>query len=155
MLRRVAVGIVATGLAVGTVGMQPAQSRDSCQVALAEAKYQIETKNTTVVQLNAFDMSKESQGPQYPEGYPIRFSMVIDGSGAASVMNSTVFLKALSHKIIMECQSVSLVGFVVSGTDWSNEFGLVGPNKVELFKCLSPMESSSPLNAPWGYTYCL
>lgn len=97
MLRRSVVRIVATGLAVGTVNVQSAQSRDSCQVAIAEAKYQIESKNTTVIKLNSFDMSKKSQASDYPEGYPIVIAMVIDGPGTESVMNSTVFLKALSH----------------------------------------------------------
>ncbi len=153
MLQRFVVGIVVTGLAVGTIDVQPAQSRDSCQVAIAEAKYQIESKNTTVIQLTTFDMSKESQAYDYPEGYPIAIAMVIDGPGTTSVMNSTIFLKALSHNIIMECEPVSLVEFTASGTDWIDTFGLVGQNKVELFKCLSPMEGS--LETPWGYTVCL
>lgn len=153
MLRISVVGIVVTGLTVGTFGVQPAQSRDSCQVAIAEAKYQIESKNTTVIKLDTFDMSQESQTYDYPEGYPIAIQMIIDGPGTASVMNSTVFLKTLSHNIIMECEPISLVEFTASGTDWIDTFGLVGQNKVELFKCLSPMEGS--LDTPWGYTVCL
>lgn len=152
MLRIAVVGIVVTGLAVGTVGVQSAQSRDSCQVAIASAKEQIESKNTTVIQLETFDMSKESQASKYPEGYPIRVFMVIEGPGTTSVMNSTVFLKALSHKIIMECEPVSLVEFTASGTDWVDTFGLVGQDKVELFECLDPGHN---IRIPWGYTVCL
>ncbi len=137
MLRRYVVRIVVTGSAVGVFGVQPAQSRDSCQVAIAEAKYQIESKNTTMIQLDTFDMSKVSQTYDYPEGYPIAVQIIIDGPGTASVMNSTVFLKTLSHNIVMECEPVSLVEFTASGTDWVDTFGLVGQNKVELFKCLS------------------
>lgn len=152
MLQRFVVGIVVTGLSVGTIDVQSAQSRDSCQLAIAEAKYQVESKNTTVIQLTTFDMSKESQAYDHPEGYPIGIAMVIDGPGTASVMNSTVFLKALSHNIIMECEPISLVEFTASGTDWIDTFGLVGENKVEEFECLDPGFNSS---IPWGYTICL
>ncbi|MBW4638186.1 MAG: hypothetical protein KME05_08120 [Gloeocapsa sp. UFS-A4-WI-NPMV-4B04] len=152
MLRRLVVGVVTAGLALSTIEVQPAQSRDSCQVAIAEAKYKIESKNTRVVQFNKFDMSKESESPEYPEKYPIRVSMIIDGSGAESIMNSTVFLKALSHKIIMGCKPVSLVEFGMNHTDWSNTFGLLGENKIEEFECLDPGFNN---RIPWGYTVCL
>lgn len=152
MLRQIVVGVVATGLAVGTIGVQPAQSTDSCKVALAEAKYRIESKNTTVVQIGASDMSKEIQSSEYPEKYPIQVFFVLEGPGTESIMNSTIFLKALSSKIIIGCDLVSLVIFGVNHTDWNNTFGLLDSNKVEEFECL-PFDFNRRI--PWGYTVCL
>jgi len=117
MLRQVVVGVIVTGLAVGLVWEQPAQSADSCREALAEAQYQIERKNTEVVRFAVRDMSRESGYDDYPEGYPMAVNFTITGPGSESVMNSGVFLKALSHNIIMKCGPVSVVGFGVDQTD--------------------------------------
>lgn len=152
MLRQAVVGVVVAGLALGTIEVQPAQSKDSCQVALAKAKNQLKSKNVRVVNLNEYDMSKESYSSEYPEKYPIRVSMSLEGSGTESVMNSTIFLKALSSNIILGCEPVSLVEFGANQTDWINTFGLLGNNKVEEFECLPP---GTTTRIPWGYTVCL
>lgn len=153
MVRQVVAGVIATGLVVSSVEVQPAQSADSCQVTLAEATHQIGAKNAYVDELKTYDMSQESTDKEYPEEYPITVAMIISGPGAENVMNSPVFLKALSHKIIMGCESVSLVAFALTETDYVREFGLIGP-KVEEFKCI-PAGSTSPSVLPWGYTICI
>jgi hypothetical protein len=152
MLRRIVIGVVAAGLALGMIEVQPAQSRDSCQVALAEAKNQLKSKNVRVVQLNKFDMSKKFEYSEYPEKYPVRVSITIEGFGTESVMNSTIFLKALSSNIILGCGPVSLVDFGVNNTDYFNTFGLLGRDKVEEFECLP---AGTTTHVPWGYVICL
>lgn len=151
MLRFAEVGIITTGLVLGSMGIQPAMAANSCDVAIAEAIYQIETKNSGVTRVETFDM-RESPDSDHPEDYPIGVALIINGSGAASVMNSPAFLTKLTHDIVMACGPVSKVVFGIYATDYIRSYGLLSQGKVAPFKCLSAGQLSK---YPWGYTPCL
>lgn len=151
---QIAAGIV-VGLLIGLPAPVKAQN-DACNRAVAEAQYQVEQKNTTVIKIDRSDMRRS--GETYLPDYPMKVHITIDGSGAESVMYSPVFLTKLSHDIIMSCGSVSLVVFGVNKTDWSERFGLMENREVTPFKCLSGVEGwieGGRTVIPWGYAHCL
>ena len=122
MIRQTGFGLAATSIVLGSVGVQPAKSVDDCDIAIAEARYQIENVNTQVVRIQAHDMREWSYS-NHPKDYPIRVDFNMNGPGSASVMSSSVFLTNLSYDIIMACEPVSIVSFGVDGTDWGRDYG--------------------------------
>lgn len=153
MLRQSGIGLATGGLVVGSMVAQPAKAEhSSCDVAIAETKFQIENINTEVVNIRASDM-RDWESSHHPEIYPIYVSFTMNGSGVDSVMNSPAFLTKLSYDIIMACGPVSLVGFGVDGTDWVRDYGLVDEGQVVPFRCLSA--GGPDIVIPWGYSICL
>lgn len=147
------VGVISSTLFFSLVLVPTQAQASSCEVAIAEAQYQIEQKNTQVTDIKMIDLGQQGHR-QYPADYPMEILFALNGPGTFSVLSSPAFLTRLSHDIIMSCNPVSLVSFGKHATDGIARYGLVGNKKVERFKCLSPMRGSSRLT-PWGYDVCL
>lgn len=126
--------------------------RRECQSEIEAAAKMIEDgRNVRVLDVTQRDFSD-----RYSEGYPSEASFSLDfrmeGRAAADIMHSPQFMNNISANIIESCQSVSLVEFSVSQTDWASVYGLID-GSVLPFSCIGSGDYTGEIS--WGERICL
>jgi hypothetical protein len=156
MLKKSTIGLVVMlSLLPSYIGTKPAKADDGCNKAIENARYQIESKNAKVASLDKIDMRTSSYPQEFPEEFPYEVSIAVSGKGEGIVLQSPIFLKSLSTKIILECHPVSLVTVGPYASEGGRKYGLTGKDSVEEFQCLPDEQRFSSSPVPWGYQVCL
>lgn len=83
-----------------------------------------------------------------PDGRPIMQVLVLRGSGSAAILRSPLFMQTRAKTIIENCKGVGAVQFAVSGSSYSETFGLMPNGTVKQFSCTD----STPI--AWGRVLC-
>jgi hypothetical protein len=131
------------------------ETKQSCEVALLNAKRRIEqgrniTVITTVTDGTLSDGSKRY--PDHPDGRPTIIWLEVNGSAADSVMASPVFQRAIASEIIKSCNSVGAVTFIRYQTGWISTVGLMRDGSIQNFECVDYDPERG--NPSWGQERC-
>ena len=129
------------------------EAEQYCELAIRRAdNILVSNRNLWMTKLNVGHAEEVYQN--YPYQHPMTIYITVAGNDSGAVMNSPQLLTTITRTIMDGCPGVGLVGFAVSETDWSTEFGLIG-NQIREFQCVQPRHSSYEGKQQWGYTICL
>lgn len=129
-----------------------AQPQQSCEGAIAQTKERL-----GAVPKN--QLLKQTTGNHgYLDGPPQRpksFALILQGSGAANVLASPVFMNQLASNLMENCLTLGLVSYSIGETDSGYlNYGLMPGRLVRPFQCKTgPDFDHGPSN--WGQQICL
>jgi hypothetical protein len=125
----------------------PSNIKQQCLSAITEAKNKLE--NGRQLKITSFYINDVGSS-DHPQNRPHALSFSMQGASVGSVLTSPVFMNSIAEKVINNCNSVSMVAFALTDTDWAEAFGLMPNQKVEPFKCPSYIEDIYTHNYRWG-----
>jgi hypothetical protein len=120
-----------------------------CLSIVQKAQSRLQEGRNLSVQIRTVDQSEYQEDS--PENRPILVRLVMDGTAAASVMNSSQLMKSISTEVIQHCESVSVVVFGVNCSGWHTTFGLFDQGRVKEFQCFEYVRGKK---MPYGYQNC-
>ena len=127
-----------------------AQLGPQCQEAITMAKNTLgEGRDVTTDILNIIDMRGDWISG-FPSDRPYSVLLLLNGRNANDVMSSPQLLTTTSAAFMEQCPSASVVRYVLDGTDYALEFGLVNGRVIQ-FECASPDAEM----LEWGQYYCI
>jgi len=153
MRRLIATGIIAlnTFTILNLPASVRAEDERDCTAALSKAQRQIETGRSVDVSIRISDISEGY--PDHPDGRPMSYEFVLQGTASGAIMNSPKFMKAIATNVIQNCGSVGVVHFGVWGSGWGSSVGVLPSGQLDFFQCVD-FEERNPPTLSWGQEVC-
>jgi len=125
----------------------PSNIKQQCLSAITGAKNKLENgRQLKIISSHINDVGSSD----HPQNRPHALNFTMQGASVGSVLTSPVFMNSIAEKVINNCNSISMVAFALTDTDWAEAFGLMPNQKVEPFKCPSYIEDIYTHNYRWG-----
>lgn len=121
-------------------------SEDACAGVIESVSSRMSRGRNLSIDYKRRDVTETYQDA--PGGRPIMQVLVLRGSGSAPILKSPVFMQTRAKTIIENCKGVGAVQFAVSGSSYSETFGLMPNGTVKQFSCTE----STPI--AWGQVLC-
>jgi hypothetical protein len=124
-------------------------SNKACESTLSKVRNQIEESKSNVVNIDRY----EHRYTDYPSNRHLAYSFWLTGSGVSNIINSPVFLTALSTDIFSNCNTVGIVKFGFYQSENVVTYGFMKNGSVKKFKCIDANRNRQ--TDPWGYVSCV